>query len=39
MMRFINDFGIDVIKNGLEIKIVKKKVKGSNNTSLGFELI
>lgn len=39
MMRFINDFGVDVIKNGLEIKIVKKKVRNSNNTSLGFELI
>ena len=39
MMRFINDFGVDVIKNGLDIKIVKKKVKNSSNTSLGFELI
>ena len=39
MIRFINDLEIDVIKNGLEIKIVKKKEKGSKNTSLEFKLI
>lgn len=39
MMRFIETFGVDTIKNGLEIKIVNKKVANSNNKSLGFELI
>ena len=39
MKRFISTFGVDSIKNGLEIKIVKKKMKGSNNKSLAFELI
>lgn len=39
MMRFIADFGVDTIKAGLDIKIVKKKIKNSNNASLGFELI
>ena len=39
MKRFIETFGVDIIKNGLEIKIVNKKVPNSNNKSLGFELI
>lgn len=39
MKRFIETFGIEVIKNGLEIRIVNKKVQNSNNKSLGFELI
>lgn len=39
MMRFIETFGVDTIKNGLEIKIVNKKVQNSNNKCLGFELI
>lgn len=39
MKRFIETFGVEVIKNGLEIKIVNKKVANSNNKSLGFELI
>lgn len=39
MKRFIETFGVDVIKKGLEIKIVNKKVANSNNKSLGFELI
>ena len=39
MMRFIETFGVDTIKNGLEIKIVNKKVANSNNKCLGFELI
>ena len=39
MKRFIETFGVNVIKKGLEIKIVNKKVKDSNNKSLGFELI
>lgn len=37
--RFIETFGVNVIKNGLEIKIVNKQVKNSNNKALGFELI
>lgn len=39
MKRFIEQFGAQSIKNGLEIKIVNKKVPNSNNKSLGFELI
>lgn len=39
MKRFIETFGVEVIKKGLEIKIVNKKVSGSNNKGLGFELI
>ena len=39
MKRFIETFGIEVIKKGLDIKIVNKKVAGSSNKSLGFELI
>lgn len=39
MKRFIETFGVDVIKSGLDIKIVNKKVQNSNNKSLGFELI
>ena len=39
MKRFIETFGVNTIKNGLEIKIVNKKVPNSNNKSLGFELI
>ena len=39
MKRFIETFGVESIKNGLEIKIVNKKVPNSNNKCLGFELI
>lgn len=39
MKRFIETFGVEVIKKGLDIKIVNKKVANSNNKSLGFELI
>lgn len=39
MMRFINMFGIKVIEDGLEIKIVEKSVKNSSNKALGFELV
>lgn len=39
MKRFIEQFGVQVIKNGLEIKIVNKKIQNSNNKALGFELI
>ena len=39
MMRYIGMFGINSIKEGLEIKIVEKSVRNSNNKSLGFELV
>lgn len=39
MMDYINMFGVADIEKGLEIKIVEKTVKGSNNKSLGFELV
>lgn len=39
MMDYINMFGVKSIEDGLEIKIVEKSVKGSNNKSLGFELV
>ena len=39
MKRFIGTFGIEEIKNGLDIKIVKKKMSDSNNKALAFELI
>lgn len=39
MLRYIEMFGIDAIKAGVEIKIVDKAVKGSSNKALGFELI
>ena len=39
MKRFIALTGIESVKNGLEIKIVKKKMQDSNNKALGFELI
>lgn len=39
MKRFIEMFGIETIKAGLEIKIVNRKVQNSNNKCLAFELI
>lgn len=39
MKRFINTFGVDTIKAGLTIKIIKRKVKDSGNKALAFELI
>ena len=39
MKRYIATFGSATIKNGLEIKITKKKMKDSNNKALAFELI
>lgn len=39
MKRYINTFGVENIKKGLEIKIIKKKMKDSNNKALAFELI
>ena len=39
MLRFISRFGNDVIKGGLDIKIVEREIKNSKNKGLGFELI
>lgn len=39
MKRYIAMFGVESIKNGLEIKIVKKKMSDSNNKALAFELV
>ena len=39
MLRFINRFGNDVIKNCLDIKIIEKDIPNSKNKGLGFELI
>ena len=39
MLRYIEMFGVDTFKNGVEIKICDKAVKGSSNKALGFELI
>lgn len=39
MLRFLNRFGNDVIKNGLDIKIIEKEIPNSKNKGLGFELI
>lgn len=39
MKNYIGTFGDSDIKKGLDIKIIKKKMKDSNNKSLGFELI
>lgn len=39
MMRYINMFGINNIKDGLEIRIVERAIKNSSNKALGFELV
>ena len=39
MLRFLDRFGYDIVKNGLEIKIIEKEVRNSKNKALGFELI
>lgn len=39
MVRYLEMFGIDSVKSGLEIKIIEKPIKNSNNKSLGFELL
>ena len=39
MMRYISLFGIQSIEEGLEIKIIEKDVKNTNNKALGFELV
>ena len=39
LLRYIKMFGIESIKNGLEIKIIERAVKNSSNKALGFELV
>lgn len=39
MMNYIGYFGIENIKKGVELKFTNKKVKGSSNKALSFELI
>ena len=39
MMRYINMFGVNSIKDGLEIRIVERAIKNSSNKALGFELV
>ena len=40
MMRYIQQFGTARMEDeGLEIKIIERSVKGSNNKALGFELV
>lgn len=39
LLRYIEMFGIDSIKNGLDIKIIERSVKNSSNKALGFELV
>lgn len=39
LLRYISMFGIESIKNGLDIKIIEKSVKNSSNKALGFELV
>lgn len=39
MVRYLEMFGIDSVKNGLDIRIIEKPIKNSNNKSLGFELL
>lgn len=39
MVKYLEMFGIESVKEGLEIRIIEKPIKGSNNKSLGFELL
>lgn len=39
LLRYIQMFGIESIKNGLEIKVIERAVKNSSNKALGFELV
>lgn len=39
MINYVKMFGLDAIKEGLEIKIIERPVKNSPNKGLGFELI
>ena len=37
--KYVTLFGEEDINNGLNIRIIKKEIKNSNNKSLGFELV
>ena len=39
LLRFIDRFGNEAIRNGLDIKIIEREIKGSKNKGLGFELL
>lgn len=39
MLRYLDMFGIESIKNGLDIKITEVSVKGSSNKALSFEVV
>lgn len=39
MLAFISNYGIETIKNGLDIEIIEKSIKNSSNKSLGFKLV
>lgn len=39
ILNLIRTFGIEDIKNGVKIKIIKKSVSNSVNKALGFELV
>lgn len=39
MINYIRMFGLEAIKEGLEIAIIEKSVKNSPNKALGFELV
>lgn len=39
MINYIKMFGLETIKEGLEIAIIEKSVKNSPNKALGFELV
>ena len=39
MIRYIGYAGIQSIQEGLDIKIIEKEVKGTNNKALGFDLV
>lgn len=39
MINYIRMFGLDTIKEGLEIEIIEKSVRNSANKALGFELV
>lgn len=39
MINYIQMFGLESIKQGLEIKFIERAVKNSSNKALGFELV
>lgn len=39
LMRYIQNYGMKELEEGLEIKIIRRKIANSNNKCLAFELI